>query len=83
LKFGNFASVRDFAKVSATFCREKEHFKNAIINEIYDKVHVYLNVFYVSMLNRIFGELDGTLIITPEGGWNPNSERICRCHKAS
>jgi hypothetical protein len=38
------------------------------MNEFYDEVHVYLDLFVVLMLNSIFGELDGTLIVTPNGG---------------
>jgi hypothetical protein len=51
------------------FCREKENFNNSIMNELSDEVHVYLDMFVVLMLNWIFGELDGTLIVAPEGGW--------------
>jgi hypothetical protein len=40
--------------------REKDHFEN----EIYDEVHVYLNVSVALMLNWIFCELDGTMIFT-------------------
>jgi hypothetical protein len=50
------------------FCREKENFNNLIMNELYDEVHVYLNVFCMLMLNWVFGELDDTLIVAPEGG---------------
>jgi hypothetical protein len=50
------------------FCREKEHFNNLIMNEISDEVHVYLDVFVALMLNWVFGELDGTLIVTPKAG---------------
>jgi hypothetical protein len=39
------------------------------MNEFSDEVLVYLNVFVALMLNWIFGELDGTLIVTLEGGW--------------
>jgi hypothetical protein len=39
------------------------------MNELYDEVHVYLNVFVVPMLNWVFGELDGTLIVAPKVGW--------------
>jgi hypothetical protein len=38
------------------------------MNELSDEVHVYLDVFVALMLNWIIGELDGTLIITSEGG---------------
>jgi hypothetical protein len=38
------------------------------MNEIFDEVHVYLDVFVVLMLNWTFGEIVGTLIVTPEGG---------------
>ena len=36
------------------------------MNEISDEVHVYLNVFVALMLNWVFGELDGTLIVAPK-----------------
>jgi hypothetical protein len=39
------------------------------MNEIFDEVHVYLDVFVALMLNWIFGEFDVTLIIAPMGGW--------------
>jgi hypothetical protein len=39
------------------------------MNELSDEVHVKLDVFFELMLNWIFGELDGTLIFSPEGGW--------------
>jgi hypothetical protein len=35
------------------------------MNEIYDEVHVYLDVFVALMLNWIFGEIGGTMIIAP------------------
>jgi hypothetical protein len=38
------------------------------MNELSNELHVYLNVFYALMLNWIFGDLDDTLIIAPEGG---------------
>jgi hypothetical protein len=38
------------------------------MNEIYDEMHVYLSVLVALMLNRVFGELDGTLIVTPKAG---------------
>jgi hypothetical protein len=38
------------------------------MNEIFDEVHVYLDVFSTLMLNWVFGELDGTLIVTPKAG---------------
>jgi hypothetical protein len=38
------------------------------MNEIYDEVHVYLDVFSTLMLNWVFGKLDGTLIVTPKAG---------------
>jgi hypothetical protein len=38
------------------------------MNELYDEVHVYLYVFSMLMLNWVFGELDGTLIVTPKAG---------------
>jgi hypothetical protein len=50
------------------FCREKYHFNNLIMNELSDEVHVYLDVFSMLMLNWVFGELDGTLIVTPKDG---------------
>jgi hypothetical protein len=50
------------------FCREKEHFNKLIMNELSDEVHVYLDVFATLMLNWVFGELDGTLIVTPKAG---------------
>jgi hypothetical protein len=39
------------------------------MNDILDEVHVHLDVYVVLMLKSIFGELDGTLIVTQEGGW--------------
>jgi hypothetical protein len=36
------------------------------MNENSYKVHVYLDVFVALMLNWVFGELDGTLIVTPK-----------------
>jgi hypothetical protein len=50
------------------FCREKEHFNNLIMNEISDEVHVYLDVFSTLMLNWVFGELDGNMIVAPKAG---------------
>jgi hypothetical protein len=38
------------------------------MNEIFDEVHVYLDVIFVLMLNWVFGELDGTLIVAPKAG---------------
>jgi hypothetical protein len=38
------------------------------MNELSDEVHVYLDVFATLMLNWVFGELDGTLIVTPKAG---------------
>jgi hypothetical protein len=49
-------------------CREKEHFNNLITNEISDEVHVYLNVVFALMLNWVFRNLDGTLIVPPKAG---------------
>jgi hypothetical protein len=37
------------------------------MNELSDEVHVYLDVFSMLMLNWVFGDLDGTLIVSPEG----------------
>jgi hypothetical protein len=51
------------------FCREKEHFNNLIMNELSDEVHVSLDVCAMLMLNWVFFELDGTLIVTPKAGW--------------
>ena len=39
------------------------------MNDIFYEVHVHIDVYVVLMLNYIFGELDGTLIVTQEGGW--------------
>jgi hypothetical protein len=33
------------------------------MNELPDEVHVYLDVLDALMLNWVFGELDGTLIV--------------------
>jgi hypothetical protein len=33
------------------------------------EVHVHIDVYVVLMLNNIFVEIDGTLIVTKEGGW--------------
>jgi hypothetical protein len=38
------------------------------MNEISDEVHVYLDVFATLMLNWVFGELYGTVIVTPKTG---------------
>ena len=38
------------------------------MNELSDEVHVYLDVFAMLMLNWVFRELDGTLIVTPKDG---------------
>jgi hypothetical protein len=38
------------------------------MNEIFDELHVYLNVFFALILKWIFGELDGTLIVTLKVG---------------
>jgi hypothetical protein len=57
------------------------------MNEISDEVHVYFDVLVALMLNWVFGELDGTMIVAPKASqmfcWNPNFERICQSHKAS
>jgi hypothetical protein len=45
------------------------------MNEIFDEVHVNLNVFVALMLNWIFGNLDGTLIIYTKG-WSDVVTRI-------
>jgi hypothetical protein len=50
------------------FYREKEHFNNLIMNEISVEVHVYLDVFSMLMLNWVFSELNGTLIVTLKAG---------------
>jgi len=39
------------------------------MNDIFDEVDVHLDVYVVLMLNYIFGELDGTMTVTKEGGW--------------
>jgi hypothetical protein len=39
------------------------------MNELSNEVHVYLDVFSTLMLNWIFGELYGTLIVTPKASW--------------
>jgi hypothetical protein len=39
------------------------------MNDIFDELHVLVDLYVVLMLNYIFGELDGTLIVTQEGGW--------------
>jgi hypothetical protein len=39
------------------------------MNEFFDELHVKLDVFSTLMLSWIFGKLDGTLIVTPMGGW--------------
>jgi hypothetical protein len=51
------------------FCRTKDHFNNLIMNEIYNEVQVYLDLFGAMMLNWVFGKLDGTLIFTLKAGW--------------
>jgi hypothetical protein len=38
------------------------------MNELSDEVHVYIDLFVVLMLNWVFGELDGTLIVAPNAG---------------
>jgi hypothetical protein len=50
------------------FYREKENFNNLIINEFSDEVHVYLVVLATLILNWVFGEIDGTLIVTTKVG---------------
>jgi hypothetical protein len=47
---------------------EKEHFNNLIMNELSDDMHVYLDVFSTLMLNWVFSELDGTLIVASKVG---------------
>jgi hypothetical protein len=39
------------------------------MNELSDEVHVELDVFSTLMLNWVFGDLDGTLIVAPKAGW--------------
>jgi hypothetical protein len=36
------------------------------MNELYDEVHVSLDVFVLLMLNWVFGDLDGNMIVTPK-----------------
>jgi hypothetical protein len=36
------------------------------MNELFDEIHVYLDVFFALMLNWVFGEIDGTLIVAPK-----------------
>jgi uncharacterized membrane protein SpoIIM required for sporulation len=50
------------------FFRGKENFNKSIMNELSDEVHVYLDVFVALMLKWIFGEIDGTMIVTLERG---------------
>jgi hypothetical protein len=50
------------------FSREKENFNKLIMNKLSDEVHVYLDVLAALMLNWVFGELDGTLIVAPKAG---------------
>jgi hypothetical protein len=38
------------------------------MNDLSDEVHVYLDVVFALMLNWVFGELDGTLIVSPKAG---------------
>jgi hypothetical protein len=38
------------------------------MDELLDEVHLYFNVFVVSMLNWIIVKLNGTMIVTLEGG---------------
>jgi hypothetical protein len=38
------------------------------MNDLSDEVHVKLFFFPAMMLNWIFGELDGTLIVAPKAG---------------
>jgi hypothetical protein len=38
------------------------------MDDLFDEVHVYLNVFVALILNCIFEDIDGTLIVTPKGG---------------
>ena len=37
------------------------------MNELSDELHVYLDVRDALMLNWVFVELDGTLIVAPKG----------------
>jgi hypothetical protein len=39
------------------------------MNELSDEVHVYLDGIFALILNWVFGELDGTLIVAPKDGW--------------
>ena len=50
------------------FYRAKENFNKLIMNELSDEVHVYLDVFFTLMLNWVFGDIDGNLIVTPKAG---------------
>jgi hypothetical protein len=36
------------------------------MNALSDEVHVYLDVLSLMMLNWVFGEIDGTLIVMPK-----------------
>jgi hypothetical protein len=38
------------------------------MNELSDEVHVYLDVFFVLILNWVFGKVDGALIFAPKVG---------------
>jgi hypothetical protein len=38
------------------------------MNELSDEVNVYLDVLIALMLNWVFGEIDGTLIVAPNDG---------------
>jgi hypothetical protein len=50
------------------FVRKKSTSRTRYMNELSHEVHLYLNVFFAWMLNWIFGELNGTLIVALEGG---------------
>jgi hypothetical protein len=50
------------------FCREEEHINKSIKNNIFDEVHVQLDVFVVLILRWIFGDIDGTMIVAPKDG---------------
>ena len=56
-------------KISATCSKDeqKTHVNGAIMHKLSDVVHMDLNVFGSLLLNWIFADLNGTLVITVDG----------------
>lgn len=41
-------------------------YENSIMNMLSNEVHVILNMLGVLMLNRVVGDMDGILVVTPK-----------------